>query len=385
MQYMYPFDQKLGKAIIATLFYFAIGLPTFSATPLFARFSTDRTTIHAGEAFQITLAIYVSGETLAPQISTDAFPSPDQLQLYPFQELPNETTTLDGLSYEIRKFRAWARAPQAGSITVAPHLMGIFIQTTRSFFMTQESRRSVNIPVETLAISINPLPIAERPADFSGLVGRFSFSVLPVPLNVALGDLITVTFTIEGDLLPDTYLKPSISSLPELKVYELKPVAGESTPTRQIFSQTIVPTNSNLIAIPTCSLSFYDTREMRYKTLTAGPFPIRYHAERVPVQAVYSPTQTTAKAGTTNAHELMPHSESRTLWAHLWQRLRHEESATLTGIKEIQVYLAPSESSQKLFSLKPGASVTLGATNESWIYISTPDGMGWIPTTAISP
>ncbi len=251
--------------------------------------------------------------------------------------------------------------------------------------MMQESKRDASIPVESLTLSILPLPETGRPADFSGLVGRFQFSVVPTPLNIALGDLITVSFTLEGDLLPDLYLKPSIKPLPDLKVYELKAVAGESTPFRQVFSQTIVPGSSTLTAIPACSLSFFDTREKRYKTITAGPFPLHYHAERVTVQTVYSPTQTTAKANATNTPTLLPHSEGQTRWARFWQRIKHEESATITGTREIQVFLAPSESSQKLFSLQPGKTVTLGATNEDWIYISAPEGMGWIPITTITP
>ena len=370
---------------MAVWLYSSLSLPAFSAAPLFARLSPDRATIHAGEAFQIILTIHVTGETLAQQISIDGLPAPEQLQLYPFQELPNETVTLEGLPYEVRKFRAWARAPKAGSISLAPRLGGTFIQTTRLFFMMQESRRPTNIPVEPMTLSIQPLPEAGRPVDFSGLVGRFAFSVVPSPLNIALGDLINVTFTIEGDLVPDVYLKPGIRALPELKVYGLKPVAGESTPARQVFSQTIVPCSSTLTSIPPCSLSFFDTRQMRYTTLTTGPFPIHYHAERAPVQTVYSPTQTTAKTESTNTIGLVPHAEGLPLWTRIWQRLKHEKSAIITGNNEVQVFLAPSESSQKLFTLKPGTSVTTGSTNENWIYVSSPDGLGWIPATALAP
>lgn len=383
MPYMTLFDQKIILRTLALLL--VSGLSLHAAAPLFARLSPDRTTIHAGEAFQVTLAIYVTGETLAPQISIDALPAPDTLQLYPFQELPNETTTLDGSPYEVRKFRAWARAPKAGRISLGPRLNGTFIQTSRSFFFMQETRRPANIPVEPLALSIQPLPEVGRPVDFTGLVGWFSFSTVPAPLNIAPGDLITLTFTIEGDLLPDLYRKPEIKPSPDLKVYELKPVAAESTPTRHVFTQIIVPGNNTITSVPACSLSFFDTRQKRYKTLTAGPFPIHYHTERAPLQTVYAPTQTTVKAGTTNISTPPPPTASMSLWTRFWHRLGNVKPATISGTNEVQVYLSPTESSKILFTLKPGSLVTLGTTNENWVYVSSPNGMGWLPASEITP
>jgi hypothetical protein len=384
MPYMYLFDQKFGKAMAASWLCLAMCLPSFAAAPLFARFSPDRATIYAGEAFQVTLAIHITGETLAPQISIDALPAPDQLQLYPFQELPIEHVTLEGLPYEVRKFRAWARAPKAGSIAFSPRLNGTFIQTTRSFFMMQESRRPASIPVEALNLSIQSLPEIGRPPDFSGLVGRYSFSVSPIPLNIAPGDLITAVFTIEGDLLPDIYLKPGIKPLPELKVYELKAVAGETTPSRHVFNQTIVPVSSTLTAIPACSLSFFDTRKMQYITLTAGPFPIHYHAEHTPVHSVYSPTQNIAKAEKTNIISRSTPVNSPGIKDRIWRNLKNEKLVTTAGDAKIQAFLTPSESSKKLFTLKPGSSVIAGSTNDNWIFISAPEGMGWIPLSTIS-
>ena len=385
MPYMQSFDQKFGVAFVAAYLFCTFSIPAYSAAPIYARFSADRATVFEGEAFQVTLAIYITGETLAPQISIDSLPPPHQLQLYPFQELPMETTTVDGLPCEIRRFRAWARAPKAGTVSLAPRLNGTFIQTTRTFFMMQESRRSASIPVEALALTIHPLPESGRPADFSGLVGRFAFSVVPTPLNIALGDLITVTFTIEGDLLPDTYLKPSIRPLPELKVYDLKTVVGESTPVRQVFNQTVVPGNSNFTTIPACSLSFYDTRQLCFKTLTAGPFPIRFHAERIPVQKVFSTTGVITNAGSTNTINPAGPSKPLTMYARLWQWVKHEKTAIISGKEEVQVFLTPSESSKKLFTLKPGDSVTPGATYDNWTCVSSPAGTGWIPATAITP
>jgi hypothetical protein len=383
MPYMNRFDQILGKTLTWVSLCVSLCLPALATPPLFARFSADRTPLHAGEAFQLTMAIHVTGETLAPEISIDALPAPDQLQLYPFQELPRETVTLDGLSYEVRKYRAWARAPKAGSVTLSPRLTGTFIQTTRSFFMMQESRRPASIPVETKVISIQPLPETGRPKDFSGLVGRFTFTAIPTPLTIALGDLITVTFTIEGDLLPDTYLKPVIKPGADLKVYELKPVKSDNTPERHVFTQTLVPSHITLTAIPSCTLSYFDTRSLRYETLRAGPFPLHYQAEHTPAQSIY--TMNATPSNTVTPHRIEPPTDigRASIRDRFTHRLKQENKRKVIGESDIPVWLAPSESSIKLFPLKPGATVFTGATHENWISVSSPAGSGWVPATAL--
>lgn len=382
MPHMTHFDQKIIVRTMALLFL--TGFPLYAAAPLFARFSTDRTPIHAGEAFQITLSILYTGESLAPQISIEGLPAPEQLQLYPFEELPGETRSIEGRPYDVRSFKAWARAPKSGTVLLNPKLGGTYIQTTRSFFFMQESRRPTSIPVEPLALSIQPLPPNGRPSNFSGLAGVFSFHVTATPLHIALGDLVMLTFTVEGDLLPDTYSKPGLTQGPDLKVYELKPVPGECTPTRHVFTQTVVPTHSSLTAIPVCSWSFFDTREGRYKTLTSGPFPLHYHLERPPAHQVYSPPKTNASTGTTNDYGCSNSSSNDVPSLNLgWQWMRFEKKETIGGKEEVQAYLAPSDASKRLFVIKPGTPVTTGATHDLWIYISTPEGMGWIPASTL--
>lgn len=375
-------DQKIIIRTVALVLL--TYLPLNAAAPLFARLSTDRNTIYSGEAFQIVLSIFLTGDTLAPQISIDGLPAPEQLQLYPFQELPIETSTIEGRPYEVRRFKAWARAPKAGQVLLHPKLGGTYIQTTRSFFFMQESRRPTSIPSEPFNLLILPLPSNGQPSDFSGLAGLFTFSATATPLDIALGDLITLTLTVEGDLLPDSYVKPGLIQAPDCKVYELKPLSSDCTPTRHVFTQTVVPTRTSLTALPACSLSYFDTRAGRYKTLTSGPFPLRYHFERPPVQTVYSPTPTALTTRTTTGSgSSVSHPEYIPTQSRFLRWMRSGKYGIINGEEETQVFLAPSDSSKRLFTIKPGVSVFTGAIHENWIYISAPDGMGWIPVTSI--
>lgn len=353
----------------------------FSESPVTAHFSKDRERIHAGEAFLLTLEFRISGGTLDKEISIAALPPPGELQIRSFEELPNETVVQGDKSTEIRRFRTWARVIKPGSITLAPRLEGTLIQTSRTLFITQQVRRPIHIPVEPFPITALPLPEAGRPPRFSGLVGNYTFSVKAVPLNIALGDLITLTFTVEGDWLPETYNVPQAISIPGLKVYESKPIPAESTPTRQVFRQIVIPQENSLKALPAFALTFFDSRESRYKTLVSGPFPITLHTERVPEHPVYVPTQ--ALTGCTTQNSIHPDARSSSppdaWWIKLGARIQGHQRLVIQGDTETTARFAPSDSARELFTLQPGTPVTTDSSSAEWIRISCSQGIGWIP------
>ena len=377
---MWIFDQKLGflMTCLAASMMVAPGMSR-SAPATVARFSSDRGALYAGEAFQLTLTIYISGETLDKQINIANLPAPTDLQLRSVEELPLETEVHDGRAYEVRKFRTWARPSKAGSLVLAPRLDGTTIQTTRAFFMVQEMRQPLSIPVEPFTLTIHPVPLLGRPAGFSGLAGSFSFTVQAKPLDIAEGDLITLTYTIAGDWLPDTFPKPSIRTGKGLKAYELKPIPEDCSPTKQVYQQTVVPENSSVTSVPACSFSYFDTRTAGYKTQTGGPFRIRYHVEHILPQPIYAPTQLVSATSTQS-----PFAPSNSTGEGKWRKqLSHhfwnKQEIIVQGDAEIIVRLAPSEASQELFTLKPGTSVMEEGVSDDWLRISCPKGIGWIP------
>lgn len=364
-----------------------LALPARAAAPCFARFTIDRQTLYQGESFQLTLAIYSTGETLDKQISIANMPPATELQLRGFDELPIENTQLDGQSYDVRKFRTWARAPKAGPVTLFPRLDGTLVQVSRAFFFMSETRHPVHIQVEPLSIPVMPLPPGRAPTGFSGLVGQFSFKSSGAPLDIALGDLISITYRIEGDWLPDDFLKPQVIPENGLKVYEVKPLPDECSPTRVVYRQTVVPESPSLKVIPATELSYFDTRDRQFRTLRCGPFPVTYHQERTVTHPIYAPPRQDAPSVASNQTSVSSAvNGSGSTWWHLtWNRLCGIKEATLTGTGEMIVRFAPSESSRELFTMTPGATVRIESINDGWIRISCLKGTGWIQKTSITP
>lgn len=388
MPQMLPLEQiryplRLAVALILLL----PPLQAIGAPPLFARFTTDRQTPYAGEAFQLTLRIYISGGNLDKQVSIGGLPATSEIQLQGFEELPIESVTLDGALYEVRPFRSWARALQHGSLKLAPQLDMTWIQSSRSFFFTQESRRPVRVTAESFSIPVRPRPEGNRPPSFSGLVGRYRFTSVAAPLDIAHGDLITLTATLEGDWIPDTFTMPRLESTPALKAYEMKVAAEESSPTRRVCRQTLVPKADTSVLLPALSLCTFDTRLETYSTQTAGPFPVTFHAERITAAQEYIPKRPTPATGTVppESPPASPPASGAPLWARFWDRLTGSRDFVVTGRENISVRLAPDDSSRELFLLRPGTVVRQDARREDWIRISCPKGIGWMPGQSVEP
>lgn len=352
--------------------------------PLFARFSTDRSGLYTGEPFDLTLTVYVSGETLDKQVSISGLPPADRLRLTPFQELATETVTLEGRAYEARRFRCRARGLVDSPIVLAPSLQGTLVETVRSYFFVQRRQRPVGIPAEPLTLPLQPVPAAGRPAGFSGAVGSFTFRAAAAPLDVAIGDLVTVNMQIQGDELPPAFIPPAVPETAGLKTYEVKPVPEESTDTVRVYRQTVVPTETVAQSVPAVSFTYFDARSGNYRTLTAGPFPLTFHAERAPVQQVYIPTQHLTQASAPSPLPSTAISVPATGWNRpAARRMLAGEGHAIGGTNEITVRLAPSDSARPLFTIKPGASVAAEPAVGGWVRISCADGIGWVPEPSI--
>lgn len=351
-----------------------------SAAPdIFARFTVDRNGIFAGEEFGLTLTLYAAGHALGKQISISGLPPADQLQLTPFQELAIGTAIQEGRSYETRPFRCRARAAQPRKIVIAPGLQGTIEEITRSYFFVQHSQRPVSIPVEPLALEIRPLPEAGRPASFSGAVGRFAFTASAAPLDVSVGDLVTVTFRIAGEGLPDTLPSPSVPETPGFRIYAAQRVPEESSGAQRVFRQTVVPTEAAAGSIPAVAFTYFDARAERYRTESAGPFPLTFHADRAPVQPIYVPPPSTATTSSASRPKAVPMPPAPGRFERLKNRLLARKLFVVSGPDEVTIRLAPSESARPLFTLKPGVAVSVESTVQGWSRITCREGIGWVP------
>lgn len=385
MAKMKPSFQRIARLAGATLLVAWLPAASPGAPPLMARFSTDRPSPYAGEAFLLTLKLYISGGTLDKRVAMEELPPAEDILLREFEELPTEEATVEGTRYEVRPFRTWARAVRPGAFTLTTRLQGTWVQSTRSFFFIQESRRPATIIPEAFQLRVRALPTAGRPPAFSGLVGSFRFTANASPLDIAPGDLITVTLSVEGDWIPESLRLPRYSSVPGLRVYELKPQPEESSLVKQVCQQTVVPQDEGALTLPPLELPVFDTATGTYKTLKAGPFPVSFHGEKSLATPIYTPDpRPPHPPGTVAPPASIPvPSPAPPLWKRCWNWITGIREAVVLGDSDAVARLAPAESARELFRLKPGTVVQLESSQPGWYRIVVPEGVGWLPAERV--
>ena len=190
-------------------------------------------------------------------------------------------------------------------------------RTVRDFFgrnVRQPVRQRFVVPSNELHLRVRALPEQGRPANFSGLVGRFEIVARAEPLEVKVGDPmeLTVTITGSGDLrrlqVPDLTV---LSGFREFRVSE------DSPPTLTVEQATIRHTlralHHEVAEIPALRISVFDADGGGYAELASEPIPITVHPTR---EVTLLDVEGTAAGGAVNGAPSSPVASSREGIAH---------------------------------------------------------------------
>lgn len=141
-------------------------------------------------------------------------------------------------------------------------------------------RPLVAIP-EIEGLEVLPLPEEGRPAWFSGAVGDFSIRTRATPLEVSVGDPITLSISIvdeAGDSAGLALLQPpKLEAVADLMAGFRIPagsLAGEVDGRTKTFNQTIRPVSERLTEIPAIPFSWFDPESREYQTAWSEPIAI---------------------------------------------------------------------------------------------------------------
>ncbi len=130
---------------------------------------------------------------------------------------------------------------------------------------------------QAAALEVMPLPAAGKPANFNGLVGRYTIQASAQPTEVKVGDPITLTIRITGDLLKRVE-PPDLNRIASL-AENFKIPADQSAPktegNQKIFTQTIRANHAGVTGIPGIPLSFFNVEEGKYVTVSSDPIPLQ--------------------------------------------------------------------------------------------------------------
>ncbi|MDD5129039.1 MAG: BatD family protein [Candidatus Omnitrophica bacterium] len=246
---------------------------------LFVITQTKKDKAYLNETVPITIKLYINKlgirDIQYPEFNHEgfllgAFDKPNQ-----YQEVRN------GVSFDVIEFNTSIFGLRPGEFKLGPaHIKCNLIirkQAKRGpdifddFFGRFETY-PLDLKSGDIPFTVLPLPQENKPVDFSGALGSFSFEAAAAPVEVRLGDPITLKMVISGEGNFNTVGAPKLKSETGFKVYE--PQVKQEANTKS-FEQIIMPMSLEIKEIPVLSFNFFDTGSGEYKTVNQGPFPVK--------------------------------------------------------------------------------------------------------------
>jgi hypothetical protein len=146
-----------------------------------------------------------------------------------------------------------------------------------SFFGGQIQYKRFIVHSEPLELNVLPLPNEGKPAEFYGLVGRYTISASATPIKVNVGDPITLILKIGGSKYLKPVQWPELESVPEL-TNNFKIPTQKASPTVEdgfkVFTQTIRANNDQVARIPPIPLAYFDVERGKYETAQTEPIEL---------------------------------------------------------------------------------------------------------------
>lgn len=259
-----------------------------------------------------------------------------------FEELQTIREEVNGQLYNLRRFRARARALTVGTFALQPALrVGVVDANQRRrqdpffdnpFFGGGPSATPVNVAIPPANLTVRAIPDDNRPDNFNGAVGQFDFAMDVRPSDLKVGEPITVSVRVQGTGNIATVLPPSYQDADLFKAYEARQVGETPDPAAErgtkTFEQVVIPRTDALKELPTLIFSFFDPESSTYRTVSAGPFPIVVHPSENGSNALLLQVPGNASAG---GHSLVLGSDIIYLkpvpshWIHTENSGRHQK------------------------------------------------------------
>jgi hypothetical protein len=246
----------------------------------------SKTSPYLNEAVTVVYKLYAS-----PTIDVTNFRALDNPKYNNFwsQDIPVtkydvQNTTFEGKPYRSVILKRVVLYPQkTGELEIEPLSLDVSLQiptNKRDFFggrIFAQANKTVSAGNRT--INVKPLPTEGKPADFSGAVGEFQFSVTTSKTHLNASESLQAKVAINGKGNLKLFEIPSLNLPSSLEVYD--PEFNESVRTtlsgmegNVSNSYTIVPTFKGKYPIPSISFSFFNPKTEKYQTLSSGEIMI---------------------------------------------------------------------------------------------------------------
>ena len=258
-----------------------------SGSDLFIKVSASKKRVHEQEPILLTYKVYTQVdltqlEGKMPDLKgfhTQEVPLPQQKTFH--------TETVNGRPYKCVTWSQYVMYPQMTGRLEIPSITfkGIVVQQNRNvdpmeaFFNGGSGYVEVKKDIKAPGITLQVDPLPQRPANFSGGVGKFNISASLDKKEVKAGEPITLRVVV-GGIGNLKLLKQPVVNFPkdfdkyDAKVTDKTRLTANGVEGNMVYDFLAVPRNQGSYTIPSVELTYYDTSRNAYKTIKTQPFKV---------------------------------------------------------------------------------------------------------------
>ena len=258
-----------------------------SGSDLFIKVSANKKRVFEQEPILLTYKVY----TLV-QLSQLRGDMPDLKSFYTQEvDLPQQKSfsleTVNGRPYRTCTWSQYVMFPQTTGKLQIPAITfeGVVIQQNRNvdpfeaFFNGGSGYVEVKKKIEAPGIEIQVDPLPQRPATFSGGVGKFNISAQLDKTETKANDPITLRIIVSGTGNLKLIKQPIINLPKDFDKYEPKVTEQTKLTTAgiegsKIYDVLIVPRHQGKYEIPPVEFTYFDTSTKRYETVKTEAFQL---------------------------------------------------------------------------------------------------------------
>ena len=259
-----------------------------SGSELFMTATASRTKVYEQEAILLTYKIYT---TLNLTQLDGKLPTLDGFQI---QEIPLprnkefELEQYNGRNYRSVVWSQYVLFPQKSGELVIPSITyeGLVVIPRRNidpfdaFFNGVSSMQEVKKKIVTPKLTIHVSPLPQKPAKFSGAVGKFTVSSTINTQEVTANDAVTLKLSVKGSGNMKLIRTPEIAFPKDFETYDAKvndkfSLTHSGLSGTKEFEYLVVPRHKGTYTIPAAEFVYFDTDSKSYKTLKTEPYTLK--------------------------------------------------------------------------------------------------------------
>lgn len=197
-----------------------------------------------------------------------------------------------GRQYYYSEIRTALFPQQSGRASIGPAQVRVQVQESaavdpfapdffdRFFSQGLAAARPRELASEPLALAVEALPEAGRPASFSGAVGRYSVSAAVDRAQVKAGEAVNLVVTVKGTGNLKAVAAPAMPELPSFRVFDtVSSLSLEKKDGRvegsKVFKTVLVPRVSGELEIPALEFAYFDPAKRAYVSARSAPIKIK--------------------------------------------------------------------------------------------------------------